>query len=151
MYAHMPRCIQYKLVMCKMRFELGSNRVTSELTQTNWVLRCDFGYSAQPSNYLLWFCIPKWLQNVPKSAQIPKSCIWDIFSFLGLAIQFFFTVPSPNMGQILHPNLSTWLLEYLIPSTRILRGNWTKQIVESSSNPITRLPIDSKKHLSSHL
>ena len=78
MYAHMPRCIQYKLVMCKMRFEFGSNRVTSELTQTNWVLRCDFGYSDRPGNYMLWFCTPKSLQNVPKSAQIPKSCISDI-------------------------------------------------------------------------
>ena len=81
-----------------MRFKLGSNRVTSKLTQMNWVLRCDFGYSAQPGNYILWFCIPKSLQNIPKSAQIPKSYIWDMFSSLGLAKPFFF--PSPNLGQI---------------------------------------------------
>ena len=88
------------------------------------------------------------LQNVPKPPQItlevPKIMHLGHF-FLDFAIQFFFTVPYPSMGQILHPNLSTWSLEYLIPSSRILRGNWTKQIVESSSNPITRLPIDSKK------
>ena len=84
--------------MCRMRFELGSNQVTSKLTQTNSVLRCDFGYSAQPGNYILWFCIPKSLQNIPKSAQIPKSYIWDMFSSLGLAKPFFF--PSPNLHQI---------------------------------------------------
>ena len=50
----------------------------------------------------LLFCILKSLQNVHKSLQshpkFPKSCIWDIFSLLGIAKQFFFRVnlPSPN-------------------------------------------------------
>ena len=145
MCAHMPRYTQYKLVMCKMRFELGSNRVTSELTQTNWVLRCDFGYSAQPSNYLLWFCIPKWLQNVPKSAQIPKSCIWDIFSLLGLAKPFFFL--SPNLSQIW-----TWI-QVLGSKSWYSDSDGEFDIPKSEfwiANPTTRLLLGCKIQQSSH-
>ena len=34
--------IVWEVMMRKMRYELGSNRVPSELTQKNWILWCDF-------------------------------------------------------------------------------------------------------------
>ena len=47
-----------------------------------------FGYSVQPSNYTLWFCILKSLQNVPKSPQFTPEVLK--FMYLG---NIFFTLP----------------------------------------------------------
>ena len=90
----------------------------------------------------------KSLQNVPKPPQItlevPKIMHLGHF-FFGLRHTIFLHCPLPKHGSNSPSEpeyLITWVLD---SSSRILRGNWTKQIVESSSNPITRLPIDSKK------
>ena len=40
---------QFRLVMCKIRFESGSNWVPSKFTKKNWVLGCAFGNYVQPS------------------------------------------------------------------------------------------------------
>ena len=97
----------------------------------NRVLGCEFGYSVQPSNYTLWFCILKLLQNVPKHPRSHQNSQNHAFSLLGLTKQIFFAVPSPNMGKI--PFFEP---EYSIPNTRIQIGNLTTQFVESNSNPI---------------
>ena len=77
--------------------------------------------------YTVWFYIHKLLQTFPKSPNItprssPNYAFGTYFLILGLSLQFFFIVPSPNMSRILHnPNLN--------PSSRI-------------SNPSIRLRIE---------
>ena len=108
---------------------------TSKLSARMW-----FWKLIQPS--FLLFCIPKSLQNVPKSPQkLSKSCIWDI-PLLSLAKQLFFTAPSPNLGQIPY-NLSTRI--------RILVlcygcGNWPSSEFESQT-PLPGYYSDAKSNL----
>ena len=115
----------------------GSNQVPSEFTQTNLVLECNFGYLVQSSFYTLWFYIYKLLQNVSKSLNFtprsfPNYAFGTYFLILGLALQFFFTVPFPNMSWILHnpnPNPSSRISN---PTIRLRIENLTFQIANSN-------------------
>ena len=103
--------IGFWLVMCKMQFESGSDRVPSEFTQKNWVLRNYFGNYVQPSFKHWNSAFSNQSRERPQHQRLLKSCIWYVFVYraspLGI-IRFFFVVPSQNKRQIqCIPNLST--------------------------------------------
>ena len=87
------------IVMCKMRKGLGLKMFYSRLDTTEHLIRLN-NYKTF-NNDTSWFCILKSLQNVHKSPhKLPKSCIWDIFSFLGFTKKkLFVPLPSPTEGN----------------------------------------------------
>ena len=103
--------------MRKMRSKLGSRRVSSEETQTNWVLRCDFGYLVK-FNLIFTHCvsafanISKTSPNHPKSHQkLPQNDAFGTYlRFLALPINFLHCpCPLPKNGLNSNPYMSTWI------------------------------------------